>query len=96
MNEWVLKDMIKRGTIPYNVGDEVTILRRKKNGHPRSIKDGVTYIVKSIDMDGHITVAQHSSDGVGFLQPIRVHKMYLMNKSLLREIKLNSILSETK
>jgi hypothetical protein len=96
MNEWVLKDQIKRGFIKYNVGDEVTILTRKKNGHPRGIKDGITYIVKSVDLDGHLMVAQHSSDGVGFLQPIRVHKMYMMNKSLLRDIKLNSILGETK
>ena len=95
MNEWVLKDMIKKGIVPYNVGDEVVILKRKSNGHPRSIKDGITYIVRDIDSDGHITVAQHSTDGIGFLQSIRVHKMYLINKSILRDIKLNSLFDET-
>jgi len=95
MNDWVLKDRIKKGLVPYNIGDEVVILKRKSNGHPRAVKDGVVYIVKQIDLDGHITVAQRSSDGVGYLQPIRVHKMYLINKSVLRDIKLNSILNQT-
>jgi hypothetical protein len=96
MNEWVLKDMIKKGTVPYNVGDEVVILKRKSSGHPRSIKDGVTYIVRGIDSDGHLIVAQHSTDGIGYLQSIRVHKTYMIGKSILRDIKLNTILNETK
>ena len=95
MNEWVLKDMIKRGTVPYNVGDEVVILKRKSNGHPRAIKDGVSYIVRGIDSDGHLIVAQHSTNGIGFLTSIRVHKMYVINKSVLRDIKLNSLFGET-
>ncbi len=92
LNDWVIRDRIKKGLISYNIGDEVTIYKRKSNGYPRAIKDGVVYIIKKIDLDGHMMVAQHSLDGVGFLQPIRVHKMYMMNKSLLRDIKLNSIL----
>jgi len=96
LDSWVIKDKIKKGLISYNVGDEVVIYKRKANGHPRSIKDGVNYVIKHIDSDGHIIVAQHSSDGIGFLQSIRVHKMYVINKSLLRDIKLNSLLDETK
>ncbi len=92
LDDWVIKDKIKKGLISYNVGDEVEIYKRKSNGHPRSIKDGITYIIKHIDFDGHIIVAQHSSDGIGFLQSIRVHKMYMMNKSVLRDMKINSIL----
>lgn len=95
MNEWILKDMINNGTVPYNVDDEVVILKRKSSGHPRAIKDGITYIVRHIDSDGHLIVAQHSTDGVGFLPSIRVHKMYLINKSILRDIKLNSLFDET-
>ena len=95
MNTWVLTDKIKRGLIEFQEGDEVICFHRKGNGHPRAIKDSTTYIVKSIDLDGHMTVAQHSSDGVGFLQHIRVHKMYMIQKNILRDIKLNSILNET-
>ena len=96
MNSWILKDRIKRGFISFEEGDEVVCFNRKVNGHPRSIKDGVTYIIKSVDGDGHLTVAEHSLDGVGFLQPFRVHKIYMIPKSTLRDIKLNSILNETK
>lgn len=95
MNEWILNDKIKKGLIEYNINDEVVILKRKSNGHPRSIKDGVTYIVRGVDSDGHILVAQHSSDGIGFLQSIRVHKMYMINRNVLRDIKLNTILNQT-
>ena len=87
-----IKDKIRRGEITFGIGDEVVVYTRKSNGHPRSLKDGVSYIIRSIDMDGHITVAQHSSDGVGFLQSTRVHKMYMIKLSDLREFKLNSIL----
>jgi hypothetical protein len=96
MNSWILKDRIKRGFISFEEGDEVVCFNRKVNGHPRSIKDGVTYIIKSVDGDGHLTVAEHSLDRVGFLQPFRVHKIYMIPKSTLRDIKLNSILNETK
>lgn len=96
MNIQIIKDKIKSGSVEYKVGDEVICFHRKSNGHPRSIKDGVTYIIRNIDPDGHITVAQHSTDGIGFLQSIRVHKMYLISKPILRDIKLNSLFSETK
>lgn len=89
MNEWVINDMIKMGKVTYNIGDEVVILKRKSNGHPRGIKDDVVYTIKSIDMDGHINVREHSSDGVGWLQPIRVHRTYMINISILRDIKLD-------
>jgi hypothetical protein len=93
MNDWVIKDLIKRGYFIYKIGDEVSLLKRKSNGHPRSIKDHVTYIIKEVHQDGHLVVWEKSSDdGLGFLQTIRVHKMYMINISMLREIKLNSIL----
>jgi hypothetical protein len=92
LNEWVIKDKIKKGLIPYDIGDEVVIYKRKSNGHPRSVKDGITYIIRQKDIDGHIIIAQHSSDGIGFLQSIRVHKMYMINKSVLRDLKINELL----
>lgn len=94
MNKLVIQDKIKRGFISYNVGDEVICFIRKSNGHPRALKDGVSYIIRSIDLDGHITVSEHSSDGIGFLQSTRVHKMYMIKLSDLREIKLNQILNQ--
>jgi hypothetical protein len=87
----VIRDKIRRGEISFQIGDEVVVFHRKSNGHPRALKDGVSYIIKNIDMDGHITVAEHSSDGIGFLQSTRVHKMYMIKKSDLREFKLNKL-----
>lgn len=91
MDNWIIKNMIKNGLITYIIGDEVVLLKRKKSGYPRSIKDGEVYIVTSIEND-QIIVSQHSSDGIGWLQQIKVHKTYLINKSKLRDIKINSIL----
>jgi hypothetical protein len=92
MNNIIIKNKISNGEITYNVGDEVVVFRRKPNGHPRALKDGIPYVIKKIDLDGHLMVSQRSSDGIGFLQQVRVHKMYMMSISVLREIKLNSIL----
>lgn len=89
MNEWVLNDMIKRGLVSYLPGDEVVILRRKSNGHPRCIKDGISYFIKAIDADGHLHVCEKPGDGHEWMQSIRVHKMYMINISELRDIKLD-------
>jgi len=91
----LIKDKIKSGEISFQIGDEVVVYTRKLNGYPRSLKDNTSYYVRSMDPDGHLIVAEHSSDGIGFLQPVRVHKMYLIKKSDLREFKLNKLF-ETK
>ncbi len=92
MNIWEIQDKIKRGLVSYELGDEVICFVRKNNGHPKAIKDGVVYLIKHIDLDGHLMVAQRSSNGIGFLQPVRVHKIYMIKNSDLRDIKLNKIL----
>ena len=92
--EWKLVDMIKKGVITFQKEDVVKVFRRKVNGYPRGLKDDEEYFVRNIDSDS-LFVAQHSSDGIGWLSPIRVHKTYMMNKNTLRDIKLNSILGET-
>jgi hypothetical protein len=91
---WKLVDMIKRGIISFQKDDSVYVFRRKKSGHPRALKDNEEYFVRNIDSDS-LFVAQHSSDGIGWLSPIRVHKTYMMNKQTLRQIKINSLLNET-
>lgn len=93
MKKWKIKDKINQGEIFYKVGDEVVVIRRKKNGYPRGLKDGVIYIIRQIEND-HLVVAQHSTDGVGFLQPIKIHKTYVCSKSLLRDIKIDDILKQ--
>lgn len=95
MDNWSIKDKIKRGKTKFIEGDEVVLFRRKKNGYPRSLKDNEAYIIRKIENDC-LFVAQRSSDNIGFLQPIKVHKTYMIKKQFLREIKINSILKETK
>ena len=95
MNIIVIKDMIKSGKVSYLPNDEVVILRRKSNGYPRSIKDGISYFIKSIDSDGHLHVRE-KPPGLEWTQSIRIHKTYMINKSILRDIKLNSLFDETK
>jgi hypothetical protein len=96
MNDMVIKDMIKNGKVSYCVDDEVIVFKRKPNGHPRSLKDGVSYFIKKVELDGHLIISEKSGDGNGWLQPIKVHKMYMINKSILRDVKINLLLNETK
>jgi hypothetical protein len=93
INSWIIRDMIKTGKITFSVGDEVVCFHRKSNGHPRSIKDNISYFVRGVNYDGHMFVAEHSTDGVGFLQPIKIHQTYMIPKSFLRDCKLNSLLN---
>ena len=91
---WKIVDMIKKGIISFQKDDPVYVFRRKKNGHPRALKDNEEYFVLNQDSDS-LFVSQHSFDGVGWKSPIRVHKTYMMNKQTLRQIKINSLLNET-
>jgi hypothetical protein len=93
MNTWKIKDKIKNGQIDYCVGDTVFIFRRKKSGYPRGIVDNIEYTIRSIDRDV-INVAVHSSDGIGWMQPIRVHRSYMIPKSIWRDMRLSIILED--
>jgi hypothetical protein len=91
MDSWTIKSNIKDGKVKFRVGDKVICFRRKANGHPRGIKDGVEYTIKSIVNDD-LLVTTHSLDGIGWNQTIKVHKTYMISKEDLREIKINEIL----
>lgn len=89
--EWRISDMIKKGMISYQVDGEVVLFRRKSNGYPSSIKDDIVYTIRRVEGES-IEVAIHSSDGVGWLQPIKVHKTYMIPKYALREANLKLLL----
>ena len=90
--EWKITDMIKKGMISYQLDDEGVIFRRKSNGYPSGIKDDIDYTIKRVEGEA-IYVVIHSSDGIGWLQPIKVHRTYMIPKYALREVNLNSLLS---
>ena len=92
--EWRLADMIKKGMIPYAIGDKVVVFRRKSNGYPKSIKDNIEYTIKRVENQS-IEVALNSSDGVGWLQSIKVHKTYMLPKYILRDINLKKLLDDS-
>ena len=89
--EWKITDMIKKGMITYQVNDKVVLFRKKSNGYPAGIKEDVEYTIKRVEGEA-IYVALHSSDGVGWLQPIKVHRTYMIPKYALREANLNRLL----
>lgn len=85
-----IKYLIKDGSVKYKIGDEVIVYRRKRNGYPKFLKDNVVYIITNILPDGHLLL-KYDSDV--YLKP-KVHKKYVINKSLLRDIKLDYILNK--
>ena len=91
ISDWKFDDMIKRGLISYNEGDEVIVYKRKQDGHPRALKDDVIYTIYRVEVDGHLLVRE--KQGTGWSQNIKVHKKYMISKTQLRDIKLDSILN---
>ena len=85
--------MIKSGQIRCIEGDKVVIFRRKKSGYPKAILDGVEYTVRYTDNES-LRVAVNSSDGVGWMQPIKVHRSYMVPKTIWRDWKLSLILED--
>lgn len=88
---WKIKDKIKRGFITYEVGDEVVLFRRKSNGYPNGLKYDVKYFVIKIE-DDFLHICTNKDYCVGFDQVKKIHKTYMVQKSELRDEKINSIL----
>jgi len=86
MDTWIIRGKIKRGLVGFSVGETVVLFRRKKT-YPK-LEDGVEYTIQSIEND-FLLVRNHSTDGIGWNQPIKVHKTYVMSKSGLRDIKID-------
>jgi len=91
-HEWRISDMIEKGLVSYVKGDKVVLFRRKSNGYPKGIKNGVEYTIKGIYGEG-IEVALKSTDGKGWLQSIKVHRSYMIPKYALRDINLEKLLN---
>lgn len=93
MDTWKVKDKIRSGEISFEIGDKVVIFRRKKSGYPKGILDGVEYTIRFIDGD-FLGIARHSSDGIGWLQTIKIHRSYMVPKSIWRDWKMSLILED--
>lgn len=89
MDNWIIRDKIKRGLISYHVGETVVLFRRKKT-YPK-LEDDVEYTIQSIEND-FLFVRKNNPNGLGYSQPIKVHKTYVISKSGLRDIKIDILL----
>jgi len=90
MDNWIIINKIKSGLITYSIGDEVVLFRRKSK-YPSLVEDGVIYTIQSIEND-FLNIRKHSRDGHGWMQPIKVHKTYMLHPGDLRDIKLDFLL----
>lgn len=90
-SNWIVNDRIKRKIIIYSVGDDVVLIKRKSSGYPAAILDNIVYNVRVVG-DDYIMVSTHSNNGVGWLSPIKVHKTYMVQPCVLRDIKIDGIL----
>jgi hypothetical protein len=84
----IIDDLIRSGSVSYNIGDEVIVYRRKANGYPKFLKDDVVYNIVDILTDGHVYLKESGKNS-----SLKVHKKYVINKSVLRDIKINQILN---
>lgn len=97
---WI-KDKIRKGEINFHKGQKVTIFRKKKNGYPKNLNIGDTYLVKSKVVDHLYLVENGSFDNhngnliYNFKStPIKIHTSYVIPISFLRSIKIEEILKQ--
>ena len=91
MDTWKIKDTIMSGSISYVIGDRVIVFRRKGNGYPRQLIDGTTYVV--IRRWGEsVEVLEEGKDLGGRPNGYKVHKSFLIQKDIFREMKIDELL----
>lgn len=88
MNTWKIKDLIKTRNIIFNIGDIVVIYRRKKNGYPNSILDGVEYRVGAVPGESLVLYRDNP------MQRAKIHKTYMIHKHIWRDMKLSLLLED--
>jgi hypothetical protein len=95
MDSWIVKDRIKRGVISFSVGDKVVLFRRKGK-YPSRVKDELVYTIESIDGDFLFVLNPdypNGFQGVNLSQSkIKVHKYYMVSKTDIRDLKIESVL----
>lgn len=85
MNNWIIINKIKNGSITYSVDDEVILFRRKGN-YPSQIEDNTVYTIDAVEND-FIIVYKKQKSLLSTL--IKVHKTYMIHPYHLRNIKLD-------
>lgn len=99
MDTWKLKDTIMSGSISYMIGDRVIVFRRKGNGYPRQLIDGTTYVVirrwgESVEVleEGKDPGSVNHFHLGGRQNGYKVHKSFLIQKDIFREMKIDELL----
>lgn len=78
--------------ITYLYGEVVVLSHRRNDGYPTSLEFGIDYYVHSIEND-FVIVRVRSGDGIGWMSPIKIHKIYILPKSIYRTKKIESLLN---
>ena len=91
MDIWKLKDTIMSGAIACTIGDRVIVFRRKGNGYPRQLIDGTTYVVIRLWGES-VEVLEEGKDLGGRVNGYKVHKSFLIQKDIFREMKIDELL----
>lgn len=69
-------------------GDRVVVFRRKKNGYPKCLKDGIVYKVKYVNGDDVIIALYRST------VDYKIHKSYLIDIQFVRDELIAKLLEE--
>ena len=90
---WI-RDAIQNGMVKYYTGQKVVIFRRKANGYPRSMKDGVVYRVKYPLLDDLVLIEDIDHEAHKFLKirEYKVNKSYVIPIEFLRDELISEIL----
>lgn len=91
MDTWKIKDTIMSGGISPVIGDRVIVFRRKGNGYPRQLIDGTTYVVIRLWGES-VEVLEEGKDLGGRVNGYKVHKSFLIQKDIFREMKIDELL----
>lgn len=91
---WI-RDAIQNGMVKYYKDQKVVVFRRKANGYPRAMKDGVVYRVKYSLLDDLVLIEDIDHEAHKFLKirEYKVNKSYVIPIEFLRDELISEILN---
>ena len=82
------KTWVKDRGFQFEIGDMVKLVRKKPNGHPRSLELGCSYVVRRVENDDLFVQDKYTNSDL-----TKVNKNYFVPIMLMRNELINDILN---
>lgn len=89
---WI-RDSMNKGEVGFYTGQKVVLFRKKGNGYPKFLEDGLTYIVKYVSLED-VVIEEEVNSNIQKPRTWKINKTYIIPKEFSRDFLIEEILKD--